>query len=190
MVSKRKPLEKELYKPVKEYLEAEFKRNFGDCYIEITAGGNFSPKIESVITHDIIFSFLGKKASPDLVGFTWERESPWLPSIPPTTSRSIKDFIAVEIKRETIILQDVYQAKRYGDLFRAKYALLISPKPIPEEIKRLHLQLPVLNRFMGGWYVYIGQWDDELKHIYSWFPKSPFPLEDMGWKLWMKPPEK
>ena len=45
--------------------------------------------------------------------------------------------------------QDIYQAKRYGDLFHAEYALLISLEPLQEEIKRLHQQLSLLNRFQG-----------------------------------------
>lgn len=98
MASKeKKPLEKELYKPVKEYLEAKFKESFGNCYIEVTAEGNFSQTLKRVITHDIIFSFLGKKVSPDLVGFTWESERQWLPATP-TAIGSVKDFLAVEIK--------------------------------------------------------------------------------------------
>ncbi len=85
----------------------------------------------------------------------------------------VQDFITVEIKREVVTIQHVYQAKMYGDLFRAKYALLISPEPIPEEIKRLHRQLSLLNRFMSGWKVYIGSWSESRESM-SWFPESPF----------------
>jgi hypothetical protein len=190
MSKANKPLEKELYKPIKEHLEARFKRSFGGCYMEITSEGTFSQAIQCVIAHDIIFSFLSKQASPDLVGFTWEKErqqaDQWLDSVAtsmPTKNSDIKDFITVEIKRDAVTIQNVYQAKMYGDLFQAKYALLVSPKPIPEKIKRVHKQLSVLGRFMSGWHVYLGQWNAELNDISSWFPKSPFPTRDS--QIWL-----
>lgn len=159
----RKALEKELYEPVKKFLHREFSARFGNCHLEITAGGRFEDSIKKVIRHDIIFAFLGRKASPDLVGFI-------------QGEFGIKDYIVVEVKRGKVTLQDIYQAKLYGDLFGARYALLISPEPVPEEIKRLHETLFILNRFMSGWQVYIGQWQGEpFNEVIenSWFPRSP-----------------
>ena len=82
----------------------------------------------------------------------------------------------MEIKREKVTPQDIYQAKMYGDLFQAKYALLISPEQIPEEIRRLQQQLFIINRFMSGWVVYIGQWEVMAGSgfVTMWFPESPF----------------
>lgn len=155
--------EKALYEPVKEFLYQKFVPKFGNCHLEITAGGHFEESLKSVVRYDIIFSFLGKKASPDLVGFI-------------QGEFGIQDYIAVEVKRGKVTLQDVYQTKLYGDLFGAKYALLISPEPVPEEIKRVHKNLFILNRFMSGWQVYIGQWSEVFKEVIesSWFPESPF----------------
>ena len=160
----RKALEKELYQPVKEFLHSKFSGKFGNCYLEITAGGHFEESLKRVVRHNIIFAFLGKKASPDLVGFI-EGEF------------GSQDYIAVDVKRGKVTLQhDVYQTKLYGDLFYAKYALLISPEPVPEEIKRLHNNLFILYRFTTGWQVYIGQWDEVFNEVIenSWFPESPF----------------
>lgn len=173
----RKALEKELYDPVKRHLEDRFRQKFGfgNCYLEITADGSFSDTLKSFVRHDIVFSFLGKKASPDLAGFIIREGAP--PLWAPTLSRSdIKDFITVEIKREKIAPQDIYQAKMYGDLFQAKYALLISPEPIPEEIRRLNQNLFVTYRFMSGWYLHIGQWFGQANSIAEsrWLPHSPF----------------
>ena len=160
---KREP-EEALYEPIREFLHSKFSARFGDCHLEITASGRFEETLKKAVRHDIIFAFLGKKASPDLAGFTQDESG-------------IKDFITVEIKPGKITLQDIYQVKLYGDLFSAKYALLISPQPVPEEIKRLQQNLFILYRFMSGWYVYIGQWQDELSNEVienSWFPESPF----------------
>ena len=56
--------EKELYEPIKEYLKVSFQEKVGNCYLEITADGIFKSTIERVVRHDIIFSFLNKKATP------------------------------------------------------------------------------------------------------------------------------
>jgi hypothetical protein len=162
IVKPKKPLEKALYEPIGRYLQSAFSAKFGNCQLEITAGGSFSADLKSAVRHDIIFVFLGKKASPDLVGFVRGKYG-------------VGDYIVVEIKRDTVTLQDIYQAKMYGDLFSARYALLLSPEPVPEEIKRLHGNTFILNRFMSGWQVCIGQWD-ELSSVVikdSWFPESP-----------------
>lgn len=166
--------ERELYKPLKEYLERVFKKKFGNCYLEITANGVFSSTLKRVVRHDIIFSFLGKKASPDLTGFIHMKGSNWATALEGPSI--VKDFITVEIKRGNITIQDIYQAKMYGDLFQAKYALLISPEGPTEEIRRLDKQLFVTHRYMSGWYLYIGDCftsEDETA-VGFWFPHDPF----------------
>jgi hypothetical protein len=178
MSSKYGETEAALYEPVKEYLISRFKTKFGgECYLETTANGTFTEAIKKHIADNIIFSFL-RKASPDLTGYTWRKESV-LPT-PPLSSLityDVKDLITVEIKKERITPQDIYQAKMYGDLFQAKYAFLISPQPIPEEIRRLDKNLFLTNRFMSGWVLHIGQWITDGAHnaINKWLPRSPFP---------------
>jgi hypothetical protein len=159
----RREPEQVLYKPVRDFLHSKFAAKFGNCYLEITAKGHFDEALKKAVRHDIIFAFLRKKASPDLAGFI-------------RNEFGVKDFITVEVKLDRITLQDIYQAKLYGDLFSAKYALLISPVSIPEEVKRLHQNLFILYRFMSGWRVHIGQWRDESKEVAenSWFPEPPF----------------
>ena len=164
MASKsRSKLEQELYKPVRDFLHSKFAAKFGNCYLDITAKGHFEETLKRAVHHDIIFAFLGRKASPDLAGFIKDEFG-------------IKDFVTVEVKLDKITLQDIYQAKLYGDLFAAKYALLISPLPTPEEVKRLHQNLFILYRFTSGWQVYIGQWREEFQEVAenSWFPEPPF----------------
>ena len=158
----KKAVEKALYEPIKKFLHSAFSAKFGNCHLEITADGRFDESIKEAVPHDIIFTFLGRRASPDLVGFIHNEFG-------------IRDLIVVEVKREKVTLQDIYQTKLYGDLFGARYALLISPEPVPEEIKRLHKILSILNRFMSGWYVYLGQWDDVFSEVIenSWFPTVP-----------------
>lgn len=168
----RKASEKELYEPIKEYLKGAFTQKFGNCILETTAEGNFSNTLKSVVRHDIIFFFLGKRASPDLTGFIPRESTKWDSSYVPSI---VRDFITVEIKKEKITLQDIYQAKMYGDLFQAKYALLVSPNRIPEEIKRLDQKLFITYRFTGGYYLHIGHWLVGANAIeQNWLPHSPF----------------
>ncbi|GAH78192.1 unnamed protein product, partial [marine sediment metagenome] len=167
--------EKALYEPIREYLAQAFQEKFGNCHLETTANGVFSGELKRVVRHDIIFSFLGKKASPDLTGFIHRAGSDWIVVRSPS---DIQDLITVEIKPEKITIQDIYQAKMYGDLFQAKYALLVSPDEIPEEIRRLDKQIMVTYRYMGGSLLYIGRWVSsvyglEINAVEGWLPRSP-----------------
>ncbi len=163
--------ERDLYEPIKDYLAESFRQKFGNCYLEITAEGVFSHTLKSVVRHDIIFYFLRKKA-PDLVGFVARKQSGWDASFVPSI---VQDYITVEIKKDKIELKDIYQAKMYGDLFQAKYALLISPERIPEEIRRLDQNTYVTRRYMSGWYVHVGHWISTVDRIeQNWLPRSPF----------------
>ena len=84
------------------------------------------------------------------------------------------DLITVEVKRNKVELDDIYQAKKYADFFQARYGLLVSIDPVPEEIKPLHQACFVLYRFTGS-RIYIGQLDVASGKIAkeSWFPESP-----------------
>ncbi len=167
----RKPHERELYEPIKEYLTKSFTQKFGNCFFFFTVGRPLSSTLKSVVRHDIIFYFLRKKA-PDLAGFIARKQSEWVASSVPSI---VQDYITVEIKRNKITLEDIYQAKMYGDLFQAKYALLISPERIPEEIKRLDQNTYVTRRYMSGWYVHVGYWISHANVIeQNWLPRSPF----------------
>jgi len=168
-----KTTERELYMPIKEYLAEAFTQRSGNCHLEITADGVFSNLLKKVIRNDIIFTFLRRKASPDLTGFIHSRGSELVLTYGPSL---VQDFITVEIKCKRITPQDIYQAKMYGDLFQAKYALLISSVPIPEEIRRLDKQIFLTYRFMSGWVLHVGEWcvDEGAVIVSNWIPRAPF----------------
>ena len=162
-------IEKELYGVIRKKLIEKFVGKFDDFYLAITSEGKFPEKILSRVPQDedIIFSFLKKKNSPDLTGFVKLVKNQWVTF----------QFITVEIKNSTIILEDIYQAKRYADLFRAKYGFLITTKPIPTIIKRLCKRISILY-IAGTAYekLKLAQFDIDIGEIVekSWFPKSPF----------------
>jgi len=119
-----KKQEKVYYPLIKTNLEDLLEARTTNFYLEITANKKFSDKLKAEIREgrDIVFQFL-KEASPDITGFIKDKYS--------------SDFIVVEFKREKIKLDDIYQTKKYRELFDAKFTFLISSEPIPTEIKRL-----------------------------------------------------
>jgi hypothetical protein len=52
-------------------------------------------------------------------------------------SLSPREFIVVEVKTTPIKLDDIYQVRKYAELFDARHALLLSTSEIPEKITRL-----------------------------------------------------
>lgn len=166
--------EKELYSGVWRSLQAYFLgKSLADyVYLAITSEGIFPEEILSHVPEhrEIIFSFLKKKNSPDITGFV-RLATKTEPKY--TTFR----FITVEIKNAAITLEDVYQAKRYADLFTAKYGFLISTEPIPTIIKRLCERIPILY-IAGTDYqtLKLVQFDVVKQEIMerNWFPEPPF----------------
>lgn len=153
--------EREAYTDIKNWLEGQLKTRFTDFRLEITADRKFSNTLKQQIDHnrDLIFNFL-KEAAPDITGFVQGDYS--------------KEFIVVEIKNKPIKLDDIYQTRKYAELFNAQYALLISTEEIPEEIIRLSkvvfpylLSLPAYKRLT---LVYFG---GNGKNI-VWFSENPF----------------
>ncbi len=140
-----------------------------NIHLEITANRKFSDKLKTEIREgrEIIFHFL-KEASPDITGFI--------------KNDYFSDFIVVEFKRQAIKLDNVYQAKKYRDLFSAKFTFLISLQPIPEEIKRLH---KTTYHLLAGASTYdafvIVHFDEASREFNEWFPENPCE-KDLYWR--------
>ena len=152
--------EKDYYPILKNQLENLFRNKFENFHLEITATRKFSNKLKSKIpeSQNLIFNFL-KKATPDITGFIQEQNN--------------SVFIIIEIKNRILKLDDIYQTRKYAELFNAKYALLISTKEIPEEIKRLtknsyYLYLPAYQRLV------LVQFNEQKREFVDWFEKNPF----------------
>lgn len=158
---RRRKKEREYYETIKDKLARLVANKFDSFHLEVTAFKRFSNTLKGGIGQyrEIIFSFL-KEAAPDIAGFIKKEYS--------------TDFIVVEIKRDRIKLDDVYQTRKYAELFDARYALLISTEEIPDEIKRLSrvsyslLALPAYKTLS------IVQYDEESGQFIEWFPRNPF----------------
>ncbi len=153
--------EREYYKIIKEKLEQLLTTKFSSFHLEITADKKFSNKLKAEVSQyrEIVFTFL-KAAAPDIAGFIKTEYG--------------SDFLIVEIKRETIKLDDIYQARKYAELFDAKYGLLVSTEEIPEEIKRLSRVVYSLLSLPAYKTLTIVHYDEEPKEFIQWFPENPF----------------
>ncbi len=150
------------YPIVKNWLEELLKQPFTDHHLEITAHGKFSGVLKMQIPQqrDIIFTFL-REAAPDITGFVFKDH--------------MLEFIVVEFKTGPIKLNDIYQTRKYAELFDAHYALLVSTEEIPVEIIRLsNVVSPYLFAVPGGGKLCLVQLSKEGKGT-TWFPDWPFP---------------
>lgn len=164
-----KKKEAEYYPLIKAKLEELLKTKTINFYLEITASKKISNKLKAEIREDrnIIFQFL-KEAPPDITGFI--------------KSEHFSDFIVVEFKKGKIKLDDIYQTKKYRDLFDAKFAFLISLEPIPEEIKRLHKVLYELLSTPHYSHAFVlARFNEKVVKFVEWYPENPF-KKDTCWK--------
>ena len=153
--------EKDYYQSLKSRLEELLKSIFGEFHLEITAKKTFSNKLKAEIPEhrNLIFHFL-KEAPPDIAGFI--------------TNQYTTDFFVAEFKKEILRLEDIYQARKYSELFDAKYALLITTEEIPEELKRLSKIIHSLLSLPGYNKLTLVRFDEQQEQFVDWFKENPF----------------
>lgn len=108
----------------------------------------------------MIFAFL-REAAPDITGFVKK------------DSASPREFIVVEVKTTPIKLDDIYQTRKYAELFDARYALLISTSEIPEKITRLSRVVVPLLMLPAYKQLTLVRFGDGGRAI-TWLPECPF----------------
>jgi len=113
--------EESLYEPIMKALKSVFSC-LGECYLEITSDKRFTNKLKRHFSKDTLYIIRVEGFFPDITGFV---KTPYA-----------TDLITVEVKAKSITIKDIFQAKEQAEIFDAKYALLASPKMIPEEIRR------------------------------------------------------
>lgn len=146
--------EAELYNSVLEALERKFMA-LGDVHLEITAKGKFSDEMKDELEDYSLFILNIERISPDLTGFILKEEQ----------YRESKFIIVVEVKKR-LALKDIYQTKRYAEILKADYALLVSPKKLsPERRKFLIKRRGELTEFHPRRHVLIGQFKKSTKSI-------------------------
>jgi hypothetical protein len=163
----RQRKEKQLYEPIlnalkevfERYLESEKQRREitsdfkGIAHLEITANGRFSNELKEVLDDKALSIVRVEKFSPDIMGFIQKNQYS-------------KEIITVEVKAEEIKIKNISRAKLYADIFGATYGKLISPKPIPEEIRRF-----ITDRYAIRGNLIIAQFDKTRKGYFNFNQK-------------------
>lgn len=160
--------EADLYFPVQMKLSEKLSSVTDNSYLETCATKGFSETVKAAIpeNREILFAFTGKR--PDIVGYVGRAFR--------------KDLIMVEVK-ESLIIDDIYQAKMYKEVFAARYNFLITAAPIPEAIKRLCRQAPAILHSLGDdsySFLVIARFHPAGGFI-EWFADNPF-LNEFYWK--------
>jgi len=155
-------IERSYYESVRNWLEQVLKEKYASFHLEVTANRQFSNVLQSQIdpSRDLIFAFL-KEAAPDITGFVKK------------DSASLREFVVVEVKTTPIKLDDIYQTRKYAELFDARYALLISTSEIPEKITRLSRVVIPLLMLPANKQLTLVRFGDEGRAI-TWLPECPF----------------
>ena len=163
--------EEQLYAPIKNALQREFEKYVGyggKVHLEITAKGRFSEELKEALDDRALAILRVERFSPDITGFMQKKDF----------GLSSKELVTVEVKPDKIKINHVYRAKLYADVLNARYGILISPKRIPEEIRRfIKERYSIIYRGYGS--LIIAQFDkatDEFKFdkkLYSTIPE-PF----------------
>lgn len=160
-----------LYEPLKNALQKEFERYLtsekdmgfvGKVHLEITAKGQFSEDLKEALEDNALSIIRVEKFSPDRTGFIQKTEYS-------------KELITIEVKPDKITIKNISRAKLYADIFGAKYGMLISPKRIPEEIRRF-----IKNKYAIRGNIIIAQFDKathDFKFDKKLYPTIPEPFK-------------
>jgi hypothetical protein len=157
-----KTTEASLYAPVRDALEGYLRQpdDHITMNLEITATG-FSQLMQRYIPEEV-FNFIDTRDyRPDLYG----RIGPDC-----RDSYEMSTFTVVaEVKKNPLELKDLFQAKRYGELYKAEVTPLISPEWLDASLHRLlekRLELPSYSRY---WSVYMCRYDRTRRTLGEWF---------------------
>ncbi len=152
--------EKELYEPAKKAIIKWFNNEYSAInkskrvgMIKAWISANKIPReFKRNVSDDTLLIFSKEKDRPDIVGTVYINNT--------------CDIFTAEVKNREIKVKDIYQLKRYAELLKAKHAFLISPEPLPEEIRRVIKRNPSITSYSAGHHVmHIPRFDVEKQRI-------------------------
>lgn len=156
-------VERNLYSGVKRALTAYLRQGDDQIAImlEITAD-EFPERIKALLQSNVLYLLNSKEARPDLFGH-----------IGPDCTKAYgrKDFVmTVEVKPGTPTIHDVFQARKYGELYWAPVALLVSTEFPEERLQRFLKERLDLLGFSGGHAsLYLCRYLESNETIEWWF---------------------
>jgi hypothetical protein len=158
--------EEELYQSVVEALKNYFVGKKGvDTIFWITSRG-IPEEVKRLLRSEILF-LVDKEFRPDIMGVLRL----------PTQQITQQKLVTVEVKNR-VDLRAWFQAKNYGDLYDAEIALLVSPAPMPEKIRRLiEVHTALRYRVISGHRICYARVDKIERIMTDFFPEEPLPYD-------------
>jgi len=153
--------EERLYEPVKRALEGYFGQDDHIALaLEVTAD-RFSPQMKHFLNDDTLFLVENRELRPDIFG-----------KVGPDARQAFgySDFlVTAEVKSGVPTVNDIFQAKKYGELYHAFFSFLISTKLPEERVIRLLRHNPVLLFYSGISTAYMCRYSEESERFDWWF---------------------
>jgi len=158
--------EAKLYLPVRNALESYFCPGSEHCLIEVTAD-RVSDKLQEKLPDDVLFLLKGGEVRPDILGRVEH----------PIGSKAFyyhSFFVTAEVKDGAPTINDLFQAKKYGEIYSAAITLLASTQKPEERLLRLLKRNPVLLHLpMSMHLAYLCRFSVKDGLIDWWFPEQP-----------------
>lgn len=137
-------MESRLYPGIKSALTNYLRQEDGQIAImlDITANG-FPQRAQAMLQSNVLFLLNNREARPDLFGH-----------IGPDCTQAYgrRDFVlTVEVKPGAPTIHDFFQAKKYGEIYWAPVALLVSTELPEERLRRLLSERLDLFGYSGGY---------------------------------------
>jgi hypothetical protein len=131
--------------------------------VEVTAD-KFPESMKTLVRDELLFLLDNKDLRPDLFG-----------EIGPDCTQvygTSKFILTAEVKPGPITITDVFQAKKYGEVYSAPVALLMSPTLPTQRILRLLELRPDLLAYGGAYQrLYLCRYSEHNESIDWWFEK-------------------
>ena len=161
--------ESELYEIIMNKMYNLFRSKGIPVFFEITASGTLSDEMKRGLSDIQLFFIENRKKRPDIIGYNEDL-----------------GYIVIEVKDKEIDLDSIYQLKAYSDLFTARFAFLVSSKPIPEKIRRYFSKIFIPRNVGIYWRVFLVHFDPSEGKIVEWYERSPFSFSMLPFKLWLR----
>jgi hypothetical protein len=157
--------ERDLYEPIKDALIAYLRQpdDHITLNLEVTAY-SFSQLMQHYLSDELLNLTRNREFRPDLFGHIG-------PDCEPRYGMSTFTLV-VEVKPSAPTLKDVFQAKRYGELYLAQVALLVSTELPEVQVQRLLEKRIDLRGYSGRWLLYLCHYNKTQHAIDWWFDNS------------------
>lgn len=155
--------ERDLYEPIRDALITYLRQpdDHITLNLEITADG-FSQLMQHYLPDEVFNLTRNREFRPDLFGHIG-------PDCRDLYGMSTFTTV-VEVKPSAPTLKDLFQAKRYGELYWAQVALLVSPEYPEVQLQRLlERRIDLLGYSGGQWLLYLCRYNRNNHAIDWWF---------------------